>query len=427
MSLMNAMYTGVSGLDAESDALGVIGNNVSNTNTIGFKESRAIFENVMGSAVGTPDAVGSGVQMAQTQQIFTEGALENTGNPTDMALSGDGFFVVQGAVGGSTGNFYTRAGQSALDSTGTLVNPNGLAFQGYAMLPSGQLSSQLGSITLQNTALPPKTTANLTVTANLDANATPPTAAWDPQNPSTTSNFSTSMNVYDSLGNTHQVQVYFCNTGPNTWTYHELANGSEVQGGTPGQNTEFGSGTLQFNSNGSLQSNTPSGGSVTFNGANPQSLNLNLGSQTSTGGTGLDGTTQFGSPSAVASQSQDGYASGALSGVQIGADGTVSGVYTNGQTIAVAQLAVAKFQSNTGLADAGQNVWEATTQSGAAALGAAGSGGRGAISAGSLEQSNVDISSQFVDLIAHQQGFQANSKTIQTADQMLQSLMQIVQ
>ena len=123
---------------------------------------------------------------------------------------------------------------------------------------------------------------------------------------------------------------------------------------------------------------------MTFNGANPQSLNLNLGSQTSTGGTGLDGTTQFGSTSAVASQSQDGYASGALSGVQIGADGTVSGVYTNGQTIAVAQLAVAKFQSNDGLASAGQNVWAATTQSGAAALGAAGSGGRGGIAAGAL-------------------------------------------
>jgi flagellar hook protein FlgE len=427
MSLMNAMYSGVSGLDAESDALGVIGNNVSNTNTIGFKESRAIFENVMGSAAGTSNAIGSGVQMTQSQQIFTEGALESTGNPTDMALSGDGFFVVQGAIGGTTGDFYTRAGQSSLNSNGTLVNPDGLAFQGYAMLPSGQLSSQLGSVTLQNTALPPKVTDSMTVTANLDANATPPTLPWDPQNPSTTSNFSTSMNVYDSLGNSHSVQVDFVNTGPNQWTYHELANGSEVQGGTAGQNFEFGTGTISFNSNGSLQSITPSGGGVSFNGANAQNISLNLGSQTANGGTGLDGTTQFGNPSAVASQSQDGYASGALSGVQIGADGTVSGVYTNGQTIAVAQLAVAKFQSNDGLSDAGQNVWAATTQSGAAALGAAGSGGRGAIAAGSLEQSNVDISSQFVDLIAHQQGFQANSKTIQTADQMLQSLMQIVQ
>ena len=427
MSLMNAMYTGVSGLDAESGALGVIGNNVANTNTIGFKESRAIFENVMGAAAGSPNGIGSGVQMSQSQQIFTEGALESTGNPTDVALSGDGFFVVQGAVGGTTGDFYTRAGQSSLNSNGTLVNPAGLAFQGYAMLPGGQLSTQLGPITLQNTALPPKTTANLTVTANLDATATPPALPWDPQNPSTTSNFATSMNVYDSLGNAHQVQVDFVNTGPNSWTYHMLANGGEVQGGTAGQNVEIGSGTVQFNSNGSLQSVTPTGGSVSFNGASAQNLTVNLGSQTATGGTGLDGTTQFGNPSAVASQSQDGYASGSLSGVQIGSDGTVSGVYTNGQSIAVAQLAVAKFQSNDGLSDAGQNVWEATTQSGAAALGAAGSGGRGSLASGSLEQSNVDISSQFVDLIAHQQGFQANSKTIQTADQMLQSLMQIVQ
>ncbi len=427
MSLMNAMYAGVSGLDAESDALGVIGNNVANTNTVGFKESRAIFENVMGAAAGTSNAIGSGVEMSQSQQIFTEGALESTGNPTDIALSGDGFFVVQGAVGGTTGNFYTRAGQSSLNSNGTLVNPAGLAFQGYAMLPSGQLSTQLGPITLQNTALPPHPSANMTVTANLDANATPPTLPWDPQNPSTTSNFATSMNVYDSLGNAHQVQVDFVNTGTNTWTYHMLANGSEVQGGTTGQNVEFGSGTIQFNSNGSLDSVTPSGGSVSFNGAAAQNVNLNLGSQTSTGGTGLDGTTQFGNPSAVASQSQDGYASGSLSGLTIGADGTVSGVYTNGQSIAVAQLAVAKFQSNDGLSDTGQNVWAATTQSGAAALGAAGSAGRGSIASGSLEQSNVDISSQFVDLIAHQQGYQANSKTIQTADQMLQSLMQVVQ
>jgi flagellar hook protein FlgE len=364
--------------------------------------------------------------MSQTQQIFTEGSLENTGNPTDMALSGDGFFVVQGAVGGTTGDFYTRAGQSSLNSNGTLVNPDGLAFQGYAMV-NGQLSSQVGPITLNSTALPPQTTQNMTVTANLDANATPPTLPWDPTNPSTTSNFSTSMNVYDSLGNSHQVQVYFVNNGGNSWTYHEIANGSEVQGGTPGQNFDFGDGTLQFNPDGSLQSVTPSGGTLSFNNANPQTINLNLGDPIASGGTGLAGTTQFGNPSAVASQSQDGYASGSLSGVQIGSDGTVSGVYTNGQTIAVGQLAVAKFQSNTGLSSAGQNVWAATPQSGNAALGTAGSGGRGAIQSGALEQSNVDIASQFVDLIAHQQGFQANSKTIQTADQMLQGLMQIVQ
>ncbi|MGA7122599.1 MAG: flagellar hook protein FlgE [Polyangiaceae bacterium] len=427
MSILNAMYSGVSGLDAEGDALGVIGNNVANSNTVGFKESRAVFENVMGSTIGDPNAIGDGVRMASTQQIFAQGSMLNTGQPTDLALTGDGFFVVNGNVDGQNGNFYTRAGQTSLNSSGTLVNPDGLALQGYATLPSGQLSSQLGSLTLQTAALSPKATSALTVTANLNANATPPANPWDPQNPSTTSNFSTTLTAYDSLGNSHQVSVYFENTGSNTWTYHELANGGEVQGGTSGQNVEFGSGTMTFNSNGSLQSVTPSGGSVTFNGAQQQSISVNLGTPVANGGTGLDGATQFGAASDVSSQSQDGYASGDLSGIQIGQDGTVSGTYTNGQTVAVGQLAIAKFASNNGLAQAGQNCWAATAASGDAALGAAGGGGRGAISTGSLEQSNVDIASQFVDLIAHQRAFQADSKTITTADQMLQDLMQIKQ
>ncbi len=428
MSILNAMYAGVSGLDAESDALSVIGNNVANSNTNGFKESQAIFENVMGSALGDPNAIGDGVRMASTQQDFSEGTMVSTGQPTDLALSGDGFFVVNGNVDGQSGNFYTRDGQTSLNSSGTLVNPDGLALQGYQTLPSGQLSSQMGSLTLQTSALSPKATATLNVTANLDANTPlPATTPWDPQNPSATSNFSTTLSAYDSLGNAHQVSVYFENTGSNTWTYHEVANGGEVQGGQSGTNVEFGTGTMTFNSNGALQSVTPTGGSVTFNGAQAQTIAVNLGSTVAGGGTGLDGVTQFGSTSDVSSQSQDGYPSGDLSGIQIGQDGTVSGTYTNGQTVAVGQLAIAKFPSNNGLAQAGQNVWAATQSSGNPALGAAGAGGRGAIVTGSLEQSNVDIATQFVDLIAHQRSFQADSKTITTADQMLQDLMQINQ
>src|SRR5579884_1618237 len=140
MSILNAMYTGVSGLDAEGEALGVIGDNVSNANTVGFKESRAVFEDVMGSAIGASDATGAGVRMASTQQIFAQGSMLNTGQPTDLALSGDGFFVVQGSVNGVTGDFYTRAGQTKLDKDGTLVNPDGLALQGYKFLPNGQMS-----------------------------------------------------------------------------------------------------------------------------------------------------------------------------------------------------------------------------------------------------------------------------------------------
>src|SRR5271166_1735120 len=139
MSLLNTMYTGVSGLDAESNALGVIGNNVANTNTVGFKESRAVFESVMGTTQPSPDAVGSGVRMSDAQQIFTEGSIQNTGISTDMALSGDGFFVVNGSAGGNQGNFYSRAGQMSLNATGTMVNTDGMQLQGYMQLPSGQL------------------------------------------------------------------------------------------------------------------------------------------------------------------------------------------------------------------------------------------------------------------------------------------------
>jgi flagellar hook protein FlgE len=429
MSILDAMYSGVSGLTAESGALDVIGNNLANTNTVGFKESRAVFENVLGAAVGSEGAIGSGVRMSTAQQIFAEGSLETTGNATDVALSGDGFFVVQGDISGVNGTFYTRAGQTSLNANGTLVNPDGLAFQGYPANATGGFSTTAGPITVDTAALSPKTTTTMTVTANLDSNATPPTAAWNAQDPSDTSNFSTSMQIYDSLGDAHTANVYFQNTGTGSWTYHVLASGSEVQGGTAGQNTEIATGTLTFNTDGSLQSNNvTAGGTVSFNGANAnQPLTFNFGSPAGAGGTGLDGITQFGSTSAISAQSQDGYSSGALSSLSIDNSGVVSGVYTNGQTIAIAQLAVAKFQSDDGLGQAGQNCWTATPDSGDPAVGTAGSGGRAAIVSGSLEESNVDIATQFTDLIAHQRGFEANSKTITTADQMLQDVLAMKQ
>ncbi|MGO8992331.1 MAG: flagellar hook protein FlgE [Polyangiaceae bacterium] len=429
MSILDAMYSGVSGLTAESDALDVIGNNLANTNTIGFKESRAIFENVLGAAVGTEGAVGGGVMMSTAQQIFTEGSLDNTGVPTDVALSGDGFFMVQGDIGGVAGTFYTRAGQTSLNASGTLVNPDGMAFQGYPANATGGFSTTPGPITVGTAALSPKVTTTLTIAANLNSSDVPPTTAWNAQNPGPTSNFSTSMQVYDSLGDAHTMNVYFQNDGGGQWTYHVLANGSEVQGGTAGQNSEIATGTLTFNTNGSLQSNTlTAGGTVSFNGATAnQPLTFSFGTPIASGGTGLDGITQFGSPDSVSAQSQDGYASGALSSLSIDNSGVVSGVYTNGQTIAIAQMAVAKFQNDQGLGQAGQNCWTATPDSGAAAVGAAGTGAMPSIVSGSLETSNVDIATQFTDLIAHQRGFEANSKTITTADQMLQDVIAMKQ
>lgn len=428
MSIMRAMYAGVSGLSAEGGALGVVGDNVANTNTIGFKQSRAIFANVLGAAVGT-NGPGAGVQMTRTQQIFAQGAIVNTGQATDVALSGDGFLVVAGVVDGTFGQFYSRAGQLNLRADGSLVNAGGLSVQGYPADGNGGFSTKPGDIKLSSAPIPPKATGTMEVNANLDASATTPATAWDPQNPSATSNVSTSMTVYDSLGNAHTADVYFRKNAAGDWDYHVLAKGSEISGGPPTGNVEVGSGNLQFDPSGALMTNnvgTPA--TIDFNGAQPgQTLNLDFGTPTGAGGTGLDGLTQFGSPSSVSSQSQDGYASGSLAGVKIDADGTVNGIYTNGKTLAAGKLAVAKFASNDGLARAGNNLWSATRESGEAALGAVGTGGRAALVAGSLEQSNVDITQQFVELIAHQRAFQANSKTITTADQMLQELMTIKQ
>lgn len=427
MSIMKAMYSGASGLAAEGEALGVIGDNVANTNTIGFKQSRALFEDILGGAAGTRGSVGGGVRMVRAQQIFAQGSLLNTGQPTDLALSGEGFFVVHGNVDGLVGDFYTRAGQTTLAADGTLVNPGGLAVQGYPTNPDGTFSSTLGPVQVNTAALPPKPTSSLQLIANLDATAVPPALAFDPLTPGTTSNFSTSMTVYDSLGTAHSVGVYFVNTGPGTWEYHALGNGAEISGGVPGEQTEVAAGTLTFTAAGALDdAQVSSGGTVDWNGAVPgQALAFNFGDPIAAGGTGLAGTTQFGAPNSVSTQSQDGYGSGALSGVQVDSAGVLNGTYTNGQKIAIAQLAIAKFASTDGLGRVGHNLWAQTPESGDAVLGSAGSGGRGAVVSGALEQSNVDIAVQFVDLIGHQRAFQANSKTITTADEMLQEIVNL--
>jgi flagellar hook protein FlgE len=427
MGIVNAMYSGVSGLSAEGDALGVVGDNVSNSNTIGFKQSRAVFEDILASAVGAPNAAGAGVRMARIQQIFAQGTLLNTGQATDLALSGDGFFVVNGTLDGITGNFYTRAGQTTLRNDGTLINSSGFALQGYAAQPGGTFSAQLGPIQVPTAALSPRATTEISLTANLDASAQVPAAAWDPQNPAATSNYSTSIRVYDSLGNAHTVDVYFRKTGANTWEYHALTPGADIQGGTPGQNVEIASGGLTFNTAGALQAvNVTTAGSASFVNATPnQAIAFDFGTPIASGGTGLGGATQFGAPSNVSSQSQDGYSSGDLSGVKIESDGTVKGIYSNGEQLAVGKLAIAKFRSNDGLGRAGHNLWTATRESGEPAIAEAGAGGRGAIVAGALEQSNVDIAQQFVELIAHQRAFQANSKTITTANEMLQEVVNL--
>ncbi len=430
MSILKTMYTGVSGITAEGEALGVVGDNISNSNTVGFKSQRAIFADMLGHSVtaGTPTALpGSGVAMSQVEQMFTQGSLSNTGVATDMALSGDGFFVVGGTVDGVQGQFYTRAGQMKIDAKGDITNLDGMQLQGYKALGGGKFAASVSGLQVNTAALSPAVTTKMGITANLDANATVPAVPWDPTQPSTTSNFSTSMQVYDSLGNAHAVDVYMVKTAANAWDYHAVVDGGQLAGGTPGTNVEIGSGSLTFTSAGALNTvATNTAISANFNGANPnQAITVDFGTPIATGGTGLTGSTQFASPSSVSNQSQDGYASGDLAGISVDGTGVVKGTYTNGQKLDIGQLAIAKFRSNEGLGRAGHNLWIATRESGDAAVGTAGSGGRGAVSGGALEQSNVDLATQFVDLIAHQRAFSANSKTITTADEMLQEVVNL--
>jgi flagellar hook protein FlgE len=428
------MYSGVSGLRAEGEALGVVGDNISNVNTTGFKRQRAVFQDVLGHSIlaGTSSALpGSGVKVGDIQQIFTQGSLQNTGVATDLALNGDGFFVVTGTVDGITSDFYTRAGEFVIDADGYIVNMGGLQLQGYAANIDGTYAATPTSLQVPTSAISPAITENMEVVANLDSNAeilvdgTGAAIAFDVTDPAATSNFSTSITAYDSLGNAHDIEVYFHKTADNTWDYHVLTTDDASD---PGNNVEIGTGTLNFNTDGTLQDDTAVAPQITvdFVGAEPgQEITLNLGSDIAGGGTGLDGVTQFAAVSNVSSQSSDGYATGEFSGIAVDGQGVVMGLYTNGEKLAIGQLAVAKFRSNDGLGRAGQNLWIETRDSGDVALGTAGSGGRGSVSSGALEASNVDLAEEFVGLIQHQRSFSANSKTITTADEMLQELINI--
>ena len=427
--VLAAMNSGVSGLQAESDALSVVGDNIANVNTIGFKSQRAVFEDVLGHSIlaGTSSGMpGSGVRVGQVQQMFTQGTLQNTGVSTDIALNGDGFFVVKGSVDGVSSNFYTRSGEFNINKDGKLANTQGLIVQGYQANGDGTFAAATSDVTAPTAALPARATTKLTVTANLDASAAIPALPFDVTDPANTSNFSTTMSIYDSLGTAHTANVYFAKTANNTYDYHVLVPTNDITPGTAG-NTEIGTGTLNFTTNGALNTlTTTTAVTVNFSGATAgQAIALDFGTPIAGGGTGLDGTTQFASPANVSSQTQDGYASGDFSGVSVDGQGIVTGLYTNGQKIAMSQLAIAKFRSNDGLGRAGQNLWIDTRDSGTAAMGTAGSGGRGATTGGALEGSNVDLATEFVSMIQHQRSFSANSKTITTADEMLQELINI--
>ncbi len=427
MSILSSLYSSVSGLGAHGKAMDVVSDNLANVNTIGFKAGRGRFEDVLGQSVMqqvTESQTGHGSRLAGVDQIYSQGALLGSGVATDLAITGDGFFITRGNLQGNSGNYYTRNGQFNLDNQGRLVNAQGMVVQGYQADALGNISGAMGDLIIgSNVTSEPRATTTATIGANLNASATA-VAAFDPTNPGATSNFATSVKVYDSLGAEHDIDVYFRQTSPGNWEWHALADGDEVVGGTPGGATEIASGTLSFDTSGALTAQSTTASAVDFVGAAPgQAITWSFGDDIASGGTGRAGSTSYAAPNAMSNIQQDGYTAGSLASISVASDGRIMGAFSNGDQRVLGQVALAHFRNNNGLARSGSTMFAATTDSGEPLIGTPGSGGNGSIASGSLEQSNVDMAQEFVNLIQYQRGFQANSRTITTADEMLQDLM----
>ncbi len=425
MGISSALYSGVSGLNTNGQAMTVIGNNLANTNTLGFKGSRTIFADLLSSSIngsGGTSQVGRGVGMSKVDQIFSQGTFESTESNLDVAIEGDGFFILKEP--GDATAYYSRAGSFRFDQNGYLINPEGLRVQGKEFDENGVLGAgDATDIRVQSSGLIQGTvTSSLQLTTNLDStepaiDLTAATGTPFDYNDSTTYNYSSSVQVFDTLGNPQLLSTYFTKTAPNEW----VANWSAE--------TDDGSGTIMTGSLGTLNF-TPDG--ILANAALPVPTattgtipQLNWGNGT----TPTDiivtfDTTQFNSESVVISQNQNGSGAGNLTGIAIDPEGIVVASYSNGEQTKVSQLVLGKFVNTGGLALAGSNLYTATTTSGAARTGLPGPE-LGNIFTNSLEQSNVDMGAEFVRMITVQRGFQANSKIITTVDELLGELINL--
>lgn len=576
MGILSSLFAGVSGLNANGTALSVVGNNIANLSTVGFKGSKATFADLISSSIsGGSGAIqtGIGVALTSVQGNFSQGSLSTSSNVLDLAIDGNGFFIVEDAQGGT---FYSRAGLFRLDKNNNVVDPTGFKLQGFLADTTGTITGTIGDIALPSTTASPRGTtvalvaANLnsattqtgvrgnivgsaasvttsaagnnslninlngdgvrtitmangltgsalataiqnavralvpndpfkasayadftatvngsgiftltsgitgttnnsttgtgtivvtangadTLAANLNMTAGVSTAGTDfaLSNPTATSDFSTSMTVFDSLGNSHLLTTYFTKIGANSWNYNVVAASTDVVTGNYHSSNidttlgivRVGSGTLTFGTNGTLDrespvirydtgtavgtaGTTPGQLQIDFNGATQdQLIVMNYGSSVTTdGGSGLDGTTQFGSTSALVQQTQDGYAAGSLQAFSVDANGTISGRFSNGQLRALAQVVLARFPDPIGLTRTGKNTFAQSGNSGQPVTGAPDSAGLGRVLSNSLELSNVDLGESFIDMIAAQRGFQANSRVITTSDEILQELVNL--
>jgi flagellar hook protein FlgE len=413
---MGSFSIPLSGLTAAQGQLQTVSNNLANIGTDGYKDENLTFSDIFSQSnrtngSGDPIQTGSGVLTSSTTSNFTEGNLNPTGTSSNMALSGNGFFVTQGTGGSSD---YTRAGDFTKNKAGQLTTPNGELLLGYPAVGGVvNTSAALQPLQVGNVTSPAAATSSVEITANLDA--TTPAGGTA----------SSSLPIFDALGAQHTLSVSYVNTAPNTWTYSVSVPAADVTAGGIG-NTIVGSGTLNFNGNGTLTSTTNVVPIVI-----PTYADGATGTQAITGpfGTATAPTiTQTASASTTGATNQDGFTSGTLVDYSVQADGTIEGTFTGGHPpLALGQVAVASFANTQGLVSTGNNNYQSTSASGPAVVGVAGTGGRGSVVGGSVEQSNVDIATEFAKLIVAQQAYSANAKSITTFNQVSQATIAMIQ
>lgn len=399
---------GLSGLNAAAKNLDVIGNNVANASTVGFKGAQAQFADVYASTVGGGNQVGIGTRVATVAQQFTQGNITTTNNSLDMAVSGNGFFRLS-----DNGSItYSRNGQFQMDKAGYIVSSQGYRLTGFLPNALGVIvATAPADLQISTADLLPNATTAIAAGLNLDSRSAiiPAAPAFDPNNGATFNN-STSMTVFDSLGSSHVATLYFAKTATNTWDTYLTVDGVNTQAANAPLTT------MSFGTNGVLTAPAAPVTSAAFTpaGAAAQTLSINFAS-----------TSQFGGIFGVNSLTQDGYTSGRLTGFATGADGMITGRYSNGQTKTLGQVVLSNFSNPQGLQPLGGNNWAETSTSGTPLTGAPGSSSLGVLQTSAVEDSNVDLTAELVNMITAQRVYQANAQTVKTQDQVLQTLVNL--
>jgi len=443
MGIASAFYTALSGLSVNSASLSVIGNNLANLNTIGFKGSSTTFQDLFSTNLGAspyqgngnPSQVGLGATVGAVMQNFGQSTFQSTSNPVDMALQGQGFFYMK-LVNGGYG--HTRAGNFTVNQFGFVVDPSGNYLQGYNRDSNGVIDTTMGSADIRlpiGETVAAYATTNISFTTNLDAKSVAPN-----------DRYTSPMRIYDSLGTQHMVMVTYDKNANNEWYYYVWSPDSTPPTSAPTAHASLGGGTtlaegrLNFLPNGTLDTITrlvdtglgtpgtdvnPEFTIAWSNGASAQTITWEVNTALPGSGTPKYKLTQVDAASGTSDSQQNGYGAGTVTGLTVDQNGFIIGTFTNGQTYALAQVALSIFTNNNGLQKAGENIWKETYASGPANVGTANDLGRGAVLGSHYEMSNVDVADEFTRLIITQRGYQANSRIVTTSDEMMQETLSL--